>query len=296
MPAPAQDSIDVFTRHRPRLIRIAYRMLGSMAEAEDVVQDAYLRWHQMDQEEIRTPEAFLVRMVGRLCLDVLKSARVQRESYIGTWLPEPLIDEPDYHDDSLTLTLMMVLERLSPLERASFLLHDVFGLDFNEVAEVIGREASTCRQLASRARNHVQEAQPRYPVPRERGKEIAAAFRAASREGNLHALQSLLAADVVMYSDGGGKRIAALKPIVGIEKVVRFLAGVARKSGPQSAHLLAECSIDGLPGFVTLEHQDTLQSTALLIEAEKVKAIYIVRNPDKLKHLRPSSPQSILSA
>jgi RNA polymerase sigma-70 factor, ECF subfamily len=260
-------------------------MLGSVAEAEDVVQDAYLRWHQAERSAVREPAAFLVQTVTRLCLDVLKSARMRREQYIGPWLPEPVIDAAEDFGDNVTLTLMIALERLSPLERAAFLLHDVFGLDFDEVAQAVGREPAACRQLASRARNHVRDARPRYPVTPERGREIAAAFFAASRSGDTRSLQALLAADVVAYTDGGGKRPSALNPIYGQDKVVRFFAGVIRKPGYQSRRLLDACVIDGLPGFVTVEQQDTVQTTALAIDEDRIAEIYIVRNPDKLRHI-----------
>lgn len=286
MPTPQEDAEDSFTPLRPRLTRIAYRMLGSLAEAEDVVQDAYLRWHQTDRKLVREPTAFLVRMVTRLCLDVLKSARVQREQYIGPWLPEPVIEAFEDNSDSVTLTLMVALERLSPLERAAFLLHDVFGLDFNEIAQAVGRDPAACRQLASRARVNVRSARPRYPVSEERGRDIAKAFFAASRGGDMQALQTLLSADVVSYTDGGGKRPSALNPIFGKDKVSRFFVGVARKAGFSPSRLLDECFIDGLPGFITVENGEVLQTTALAIDHEKIAAIYIVRNPDKLRHMR----------
>ncbi len=281
---PDKDAATSFGPLRSRLIRIAYRMLGSVAEAEDVVQDAYLRWHQADRSQVREPAAFLVRTVTRLCLDVLKSARVQREQYIGPWLPEPVIDAAEDDSDGITLTLMMALERLSPLERAAFLLHDVFGVDFNEIAQAIGRDPAACRQLASRARSHVRDTRPRYVVSPQRGKEIAVAFFAASRNGDMHALQSLLATDVVAYTDGGGKLPAALKPIYGQDKVVRFFVGMARKAWYQSRRVMDECIIDGLPGFVSVE-REALQTTSFAIEDDRITAIYIVRNPDKLRHI-----------
>lgn len=278
---PDDNPANTFDPLRPRLLRIAYRMLGSVAEAEDVVQEAYLRWHQTDRAAVRDAEAVLVRTVTRLCLDVMKSARVQRERYVGTWLPEPIV-EPVEGDD-LTLTLMMALERLSPLERAAFLLHDVFGMDFDEVARAIGRDPAACRQLASRARNHVREARPRFPVTEDQGRELASAFFTASRSGDLGALQALLAHDVVMYSDGGGKTRAALNPIHGREKNLRMLAGLVRRTGPDASRLVYEGLIDGLPGFVTIESDGVWQSTALAIEEGRIATIYITRNPDKLR-------------
>ncbi|AKQ67959.1 RNA polymerase sigma-70 factor, ECF subfamily [Myxococcus hansupus] len=275
---------DAFDPLRPRLLRIAYRMLGIVAEAEDVVQEAYLRWHQTDRAAVRDAEAVLVRTVTRLSLDVLKSARVRREEYVGTWLPEPIVDAVE--GDDLTLTLMMALERLSPLERAAFLLHDVFGMDFEEVAKAIDRDPAACRQLASRARAHVREARPRFPVSEAQGRELASAFYAASRGGDLRALQGLLAQDVVVYSDGGGKTKAALNPIYGREKTLRLFEGLLRMLEENYSQLVHEGFVDGLPAFVTLEKDGTLQTTALGIEDGQVVAIYVTRNPDKLHAVR----------
>lgn len=293
MPQP-DNAAETFNRLRPRLIRIAYRMLGSVAEAEDIVQEGFLRWHQADRSEVRSEEAFLVRTITRLCLDHLKSARVRRETYVGNWLPEPIFDPSEEESDSdITLTLMMALERLSPLERAAFLLHDVFGQDFNQISEAIGRDPATCRQLASRARNHVQQAKPRFPVSDEQGQNIAKAFFNASRSGDMQALQSLLADDVVMYADGGGIRPSTINPIYTIAKVSRFFDGIARHVQYRFPPLLHEGMIDGLPGFVTTEFDGIPQTTALEIENGKIKTIYIVRNPEKLGHLAfaKSSPQ-----
>ncbi|WP_141589370.1 MULTISPECIES: sigma-70 family RNA polymerase sigma factor [unclassified Myxococcus] len=275
---------DAFDPLRPRLLRIAYRMLGIVAEAEDVVQEAYLRWHQTDRAAVRDAEAVLVRTVTRLCLDVLKSARVRREEYVGTWLPEPIVDAVE--GDDLTLPLMMALERLSPLERAAFLLHDVFGMDFEEVAKAMGRAPAACRQLASRARAHVREARPRFPVSEAQGSELASAFYAASRSGDMGALQALLAQDVVVYSDGGGKVKAALNPIYGQEKTLRFFEGLLRITGVNASQRVHEGFIDGLPAFVTLEKDGTLQTTALGIEEGRIATIYVTRNPDKLQGIR----------
>ncbi|WP_434382221.1 sigma-70 family RNA polymerase sigma factor [Melittangium boletus] len=280
---PDDLSPGAFDPLRPRLLRIAYRMLGSAAEAEDVVQEAYLRWHQTDRTVIRDPSAVLVRTVTRLCLDVLKSARVRHEQYVGTWLPEPIV-EPLEGDD-LTLTLMMALERLSPLERAAFLLHDVFGMDFDEVARAIGRDPAACRQLASRARGHVRDARPRFPVTENQGRELASAFFTATRSGDVGALQALLTQDVVLYADGGGKAKAALHPIYGLEKNLRFAAGIFQRMGPDASRLVYEGKIDGLPGFITAEPDGSWQSTALAIDAGRIVAIYITRNPDKLRVL-----------
>jgi len=285
------DSAAFFTARRPRLQRIAYRMLGSVAEAEDVVQDAWLRWHGADREAVREAEAFLVRTVTRLCLDVLKSARIKREQYIGPWLPEPFIDPAEEEDDDITLPLMLAMERLSPLERAAFLLHDVFDMEFDEVAEAIGREPAACRQLASRARAHVAQARPRFPLAQDRQQEIAAAFFAASRSGDLAQLRQLLSNDVVFYGDGGGKRPAMLNAIFGQDKVLRMLQAFTRKGGWDAANVLRMATIDGLPGRITLEGDGMLQTTALEIDNGRITAIYVMRNPDKLGHLAQPARQ-----
>ncbi|MBU0555911.1 MAG: sigma-70 family RNA polymerase sigma factor [Alphaproteobacteria bacterium] len=279
-----EDAAITFDPLRPRLVRVAYRMLGSVADAEDVVQEAFIRWMGADRASVREPEAFLRRTVTRLCLDLLKSARMQRESYVGPWLPEPMIEDED-EDEDVTLPLMLALERLSPLERAAFLLHDVFGVSFEEIAVTIDRDPAACRQLAARARGHVRAERPRFNVEKQRGLEIAGAFFAASRTGDMSALGALLAADVSMHADGGGKRSAAVAEVLGLRNVLQFhkaLAVLFRKHGSQ---LVRTVMINGLPGFVTREADGELQTTALEIEGDRIVAIYVMRNPDKLRHL-----------
>lgn len=282
--AAAADAGVSFDPLRPLLTRVAYRMLGSVADAEDVVQDAFLRWLGTDRSAVREPAAFLRRTVTRLCLDQLKSARARRENYIGPWLPDPLVDEED--DDDVTLPLMLALERLSPLERAAFLLHDVFGVGFGEVAATIGRDAAATRQLAARARAHVRDARPRYKLEKEQGIEIANAFFAASRSGDMGALGKLLAADVGVWSDGGGKRPAAVVPVLGFDLVMKVHRSLAVLFGKYGSTLLRTGTINGLPGFVTRESDGELQTTALEIRDGKIAAIYVMRNPDKLRHVR----------
>lgn len=288
----------VFEERRRPLLRLAYRMLGSAADAEDIVQDAYLRWHAADPSGIDQPRAFLTTIVTRLCLDHLKSARAKRETYVGAWLPEPLVElagpaaaEP--HRDlelaeDLSVALMLTLERLSPLERAAFLLHDVFELGFDAVAATLGRSPAACRQLAHRARTQVRAAPRRFPASPGAAESLTRAFIAASRDGDVATLQTLLSGDVVLVSDGGGKRTAALNPIRGGDRVVRFLAGVARKfaTGPEN-HRFAW--INGLPGFITVDENGRPQTTALEFDGEVIAAIYIVRNPDKLGRLPPAA-------
>lgn len=281
--AAPEDAAAGFGPLRPKLMRVAYRMLGSVTDAEDVVQEAFIRWMGTDRSRVREPEAFLRRTVTRLCLDQLKSARRQRETYIGPWLPEPIVEEDDLED--VTLPLMLVLERLSPLERAAFLLHDVFGLEFEEVATALDRDPAACRQLAARARAHVREARPRFKVEKQRGLEIAEAFFAASRSGDMQALGALLTEDVSAHADGGGKRPAAMQPLLGFDAVMKQYEQVAVWLRENGSTLVRVGFINGLPGFITLEADGELQTTALDIEDGKIAAIYVMRNPDKLRHL-----------
>jgi len=279
----AADAAASFDPLRPLLTRVAYRMLGSVADAEDVVQDAFIRWLGTDRSEVREPAAFLRRTVTRLCLDQIKSARSQRETYVGPWLPDPLVEEEE--EDDVTLPLMLALERLSPLERAAFLLHDVFGVEFDEVAKTIDRDPAATRQLAARARTHVRDARPRYKLEKEQGLQIANAFFAASRSGDMGALGALLAADVGMWADGGGKRPAAMGPVIGHDIVLKLHRSLAVLFGKYGSTLVHAGTINGLPGFVTREADGEFQTTALEIEDGKVTGIYVMRNPDKLKHM-----------
>jgi len=290
---PAVDAADEaaasFAPLRPVLTRIAYRMLGSVADAEDVVQDAFVRWLRTDRGGVRSPEAFLRRMVTRLCLDQLKSARHRRETYFGPWLPDPVV-VPEAGldvDEEVTLPLLLALDRLSPLERAAFLLHDVFDVPFEEVAATLEREPAAVRQLAARARSHVRASRPRFPVAKARGLELAAAFFEASRSGDMRALEIMLTEDVAVYSDGGGKRPAAYKPFTGRKDALAVLAALARLLARAPGALVGYRMINGLPGFVTREADGLLQTTALLVEEDRIAGIYVVRNPDKLRHLEP---------
>jgi RNA polymerase sigma-70 factor, ECF subfamily len=276
-----EDAAAGFEPLRPRLIRVAYRMLGSVHDAEDIVQEAFIRWMNTERSDVREPEAFLRRTVTRLCLDQLKSARHQRETYIGPWLPDPIVEEEAIED--VTLPLMLALERLSPLERAVFLLHDVFAVEFEEIALTIQRDPAACRQLATRARDHVRQARPRFKMEKQRGLDLAEAFFKASRSGDMSVLGEMLAADVSVHADGGGKRSAATRPVLGFDAVMKLFARLATLF--QEGKLVRTGFINGLPGFVTLEADGELQTTALEIEDGKIAAIYVVRNPDKLVHL-----------
>jgi RNA polymerase sigma-70 factor (ECF subfamily) len=272
-------------------------MLGSMAEAEDAVQEAYLRWHDADRENVAEPRAFLITTTTRICLDVLKSARARREEYVGPWLPDPVTDTaalaPDTQTEmaeDLSVALLLALDRLSPLERAAFLLHDVFDYSFTQVADTLGRNEAACRQLASRARTRVREARPAGVIPTRASSvdakhaELVSAFITASRSGDVATLTRLLASDAKLVSDGGGKVAAALNVIEGAERVAAFLTGVVRKGWTDELTVRFD-TINGLTGLIVSGPNGLVQTNAFEIEGDVVKAIYVVRNPDKLRHL-----------
>jgi RNA polymerase sigma-70 factor (ECF subfamily) len=288
-----------FEPHRRRLLGLAYRMLGSMVEAEDAVQEAYLRWHSADRAGVADPRAFLMTTTTRICLDGLKSARARREEYIGPWLPDPVIDTaslaPDAQTelaDDLSMALLLALDRLSPLERAAFLLHDVFDYSFIEVADALGRSEAACRQLASRARTRVRAARPAGAIlPRAasgsldpKHAELLSAFLAASQSGDVAALKRLLAGDARLVTDGGGTVAAALNVLEGPDRIAAFLVGAIRKGWTDDMRVRFD-TINGLPGMIVSGRSRLVQTNAFDIEEGIVKAIYIVRNPDKLRHL-----------
>ena len=278
---------EAFVALRPRLRALAYRFLGSVADAEDVVQATWLRWERADRGPVEDAEGYLLRIVARLCLDELKSARRKRETYVGPWLPEPVVETDPLAEreaaEEVSVALMLALERLSPLERAAFLLHDVFGSGFEEVAATLGRTPAAVRQLAARARDHVREARPRFPVTPEEGQRIAGAFRSAIETGDLAALGHMLAEGAVLRTDGGGVVTAAINPVIGRDRVARFFAGLARKARLGREH--SPAWINGLPGYVTRFADGSVQTTAFEIEAGLIRAIYVVRNPEKLRSL-----------
>jgi RNA polymerase sigma-70 factor, ECF subfamily len=276
---------DAFEPHRRFLVGLAYRMLGSVAEAEDVVQDAFVRWTGVaDKTSIAEPRAYLARTVSRLCLDRMKSARARREHYVGTWLPEPFVDADQTFAADLSVALLMTLERLSPLERAAFLLHDVFDMDYRDVGEVLDRSDDACRQLAARAREHVRDERPRFTATEDTSMRLAAAFHAAMQNGDVAQLAQLLAEDAVLYTDGGGKKLAALNPIYGRDKILRFVDGVTHKPTMPIIEHVEPATINGLPGFV-LRTNEGVETLAVEVVDDRIVAIYLVRNPDKLRHL-----------
>lgn len=274
-----------FETHRSFLVGLAYRMLGSLAEAEDIVQDAFLRWREVDQAQVEHPRAYLARVVSRLCLDRMKSAQSRREQYVGTWLPEPMLAGPSQSiAEDLSVALMLTLERLSPLERAAFLLHDVFDMDYREVAGALDRSEAACRQLAARAREHVRDERPRFETTDETRERLATAFQTAMVTGDLQTIAQMLADDAIFYTDGGGKRLAALNPIYGKDKILRFLVGIGTKQPLPKPEDVERAEINGLPGFL-VRTADGIETLALEIGNDRVVAMYAVRNPDKLRHL-----------
>jgi RNA polymerase sigma-70 factor (ECF subfamily) len=292
------SAVETFETLRPRLFSLAYRMLGSVSEAEDIVQEAFLRQQRALRQgaEIESPEAFLSAIVTRLSIDQLRSARARREVYFGEWLPEPLLTDDDprldpanqvEQADSLSLAFLVLLEQLTPVERAVFLLHDVFGYGYDEIAGIVGKSAENCRQLALRARHHIDEEKPRFEASRQERERLAARFFAAVSDGDLEALVELLAADVVVYGDGGGKAPSWPRPIVGRDRVSRLFAGI----GQQIAELgitLQLHEVNGQPGALVLDPQERITNVFSLDIADGVvQTIRSVINPDKLRHLGP---------
>jgi RNA polymerase sigma-70 factor (ECF subfamily) len=274
-----------FEAHRSFIAGLAYRMLGSVAEAEDVVQDAFLRWAQSDTSTVTHPRAYLARVVTRLCLDRMKSATSRREQYVGTWLPEPIVAAPaEPMADDLSIALLLTLERLSPLERAAFLLRDVFDMDHADIARALGRTEEACRQLAARARQHVRDERPRFAPTDQNHERLLAAFEAVMTSGDVAGFAQVLADDAVLYADGGGKRAAVLDPVHGKENILSLFVAITANRPPLRQDQLERASINGLPGFV-VHAEDGIQTTALEVEGDRIVALYVVRNPDKLRHL-----------
>jgi RNA polymerase sigma-70 factor (ECF subfamily) len=277
-------------------------MLGSMADAEDAVQETYLRWHAADRDSVFEPRAFLMTTTTRICLDGLTSARARREEYVGAWLPEPVVDTAALAPDSrtelaedLSIALLLILDQLSPLERGAFVLHDVFDFSFKEVSTALERSEATCRQLAARARARLRGLRPRGASSPIRSGEIdpkhaklMSAFAAATQSGDLHALTRLLASDVRVVTDGGGKVRSALKVIEGADRVAEFLVDATRKRPGawwRDDFMPRFAMINGLPGVIVDAPEGVMQTAAFEIEGDRVRALYVVRNPDKLRHL-----------
>src|SRR5262245_33415486 len=267
-------STDVFTDHRPLLFSVAYRLTGSVADAEDVVQEAWLRWARTDADQVRAPKAYLVKTVTNLALNELQSARARRETYVGPWLPEPLLTSPDATEevemaDSVSLAMLVVLESLSPLERAVFVLGEVFGYGQQEIAELIDRDPAAVRQLAHRAREHVRARRPRYPTDPATQADVVARFRDAAAGGDMAAMMELLAPEVTMWSDGGGKVTAARRPVVGADNVVRWLFGVLDKPEAQGVDMEIT-EINGEAALLAVAGGEVVGAVSLEVDGERV--------------------------
>jgi len=290
-----------YTEHRPLMFSIAYRMTGSIGDAEDIVQEAFLRLTHVLRggEHIASPKAYLATVTTRLAISHLRSARVRRETYVGDWLPEPLVGgsepfgpDPAEHaemSDSLSMAFLVLLESLSPTERAVFLLHEVFGYSYQEIAEIIGKSEPNCRQIFARARRHVDEGKPRFEASRQQRDEVSRRFFAAVGGGDLTGLLDLLAPDVVMVGDGGGKGQARREPLAGRQGVARFLFGLFRRAARDGAR--SELAlVNGQPGAIVYDRDDRVVGVLTLDIADgQVQAIRSVVNPDKLGHLGPVS-------
>jgi RNA polymerase sigma-70 factor (TIGR02957 family) len=284
-------SSELYGELRPRAFAIAYQMLGSVSEAEDVVQEAFLRMHQTERrdERIASPRAYLATLVTRLAIDQLRSARARRERYVGEWLPEPLLTDPSPAEqaetaDSLSLAFLVLLESLSPQQRAAFLLREVFDYPYPEVAEIIGTDVDSARHLVARARNHVRERRPRYHASRRQRDELAQRFFAAAGEGDLPALEALLAHDVALHGDGGGKVPALGRPVNGRARVARaLLAGMSTL--PRLGVRIQVAEINGQPGAMAFDAHDRLVGViGLGIAGGQIETIHSIVNPDKLRH------------
>ena len=292
--------LEQFDRHRRLLFSVAYQMLGSVADAEDVVQDTWLRWSATDRGEVTDPRAYLVRITSRLALDRMDSARVRRESYVGPWLPEPLLTrggtvaaapqatEPEDAaelGEQVSLALLVVLETLSPAERAVFVLREAFGMSTAEVAGALGRSEAAVRQMAHRAKEHVHARQPRFDTDRQAQREVTERFFAAVAGGDMEALLAALAPDVVLISDGGGKANAARRPIAGADKVARFLVGIAEKGGDIPGLRIEVAEVNGEPAIVGWVGLDPFGSISLTVSEGRIEQVLVVVNPDKLAGL-----------
>lgn len=284
------QTLSSFEALREKLFGIAYRMLGSVSDAQDMVQETYIRWQKAANEGIRSPSAWLTTVITRLCINQLQSARVQRESYVGQWLPEPLVDEETRSPadaamlaDSLSLAFLVLLETLNPTERAVFILREGFGCEFSDIARTIEKSEANCRQILTRARRRLDKRPPRPELSSTDAEKIVAPFVAALRNGDLETMLARMADNVVLVADGGDKPGALLRPLHGAETVARAMLHAARKHGLWGETRFA--SINGLPGFVRFEDGRAMAALAFDIAAGRIESVFVFSNPDKLRHL-----------
>jgi RNA polymerase sigma-70 factor (ECF subfamily) len=299
-PAPRDDAEDpnrlvAFDQYRGLLFSIAYRMLGSVADAEDMLQETFIRWQQASDVDVRSPRAFLVTIISRLCITHLQSARVRREEYVGQWLPEPLVTDPGSDplgvlraDESLSMAFLVLLERLMPLERAVFLLREIFDYEYSEIATAVGQSEVNCRQILRRARQHVSEVRPRFRASAQEQNDLLEQFLQATGKGDMDGLVALLSSDVVLHSDGGGKAPAVPNLIHGADSVARAILGGLRKLLPRNL-VRRMAQINGEPGVVAYLNGQPYSVFTLDTSEGRIRAIYILTNPEKLSHL-PNLP------
>ncbi|MGL6339961.1 MAG: RNA polymerase sigma-70 factor [Waterburya sp.] len=289
----SKDSInrlEIFNQSRPRLQAIAYRMLGSITDAEDMVQETFIKWQQASLLEIKNPPAYLTTIITRLCIDRLRSARVQREQYVGTWLPEPIVSnnfEPQAIvelADSLAMAFLVMLEKLSPIERAVFLLREIFDYDYAEISTIINKSPTNCRQIVRRAKQHLGDSHSRFHSSVNNAQQLTEKFIQACDRGDLSGLIALLAADVTFYSDGGGKVTALLKPMQGAIKVARFLIAL-RRSRLTPDYTFKQVRVNGQAGVICVADNQIESVITFEIVGCCIQSIYVVRNPDKLGHM-----------
>jgi RNA polymerase sigma-70 factor (ECF subfamily) len=280
-----------FDQYRSLLFSIAYRMLGSVADAEDMLQETFIRWQQAREEEFRSPRAFLITIISRLCINHLQSARVKREEYVGQWLPEPIVTGPGSDpleiirvDESLSMAFLVMLERLTPVERAVFLLREVFEYEYPEIATVLGESEANCRQILHRARQHVTAMRPRFKTSQRQKSDLLERFLKATGSGDLEGLVELLASDIVLHTDGGGKAVAAPNLIRGARNVARGAMGTLKKLVPKNL-VFRLAQINGEPGLVSYLDGKAYSVLTLETGAGHIQTIYVVTNPEKLAHI-----------
>lgn len=286
-----EERTELFHQHRSLLFSIAYRMLGTISDAEDILQDTFLRWQKAPLPEVQSPKSYLSSVVTNLCINHLQSARVQREQYIGPWLPEPLLTGQSVDPasnmmlaESLSMAFLVLLERLSPVERATFLLREIFDYEYAEIASIVGKSEVNCRQMVSRARRHIADHRPRFNVSPGKQEQLTRRFLNATSSGDLQGLVSLLADDVRLCADGGGQTIAILRPLEGADHVARFLVGSIKKLAPADRQTTMT-RINGNPGLITWVEGRPSTVVTLEMSDDKIQRIYIVRNPEKLRAL-----------
>jgi RNA polymerase sigma-70 factor (ECF subfamily) len=290
------QSLVLFEEHRQLLFGIAYRMLGTVTDAQDLVQDAYVRWQQVSPAEIRSPRAWLTTAITRLCLNHLQLARVQRETYVGPWLPEPLVDDraPDPAEvaqrvDTLSLGLLVLLETLNPVERAVFILREGFDCDFAEIARTVEKSEANCRQILARARQRIDERRPRYEVSRADAEKVVAPFLAAMTNGDIASLLARLAENVTLVADAGDKPGALLRPLEGAEAVARAMTHAVRKHSAPTDEV-RRVTINGLPGVIRYRDGRAQAVLAFGLAGGRIVSVFVISNPEKLRHLHTPTP------